>query len=494
MPDKEYAVAIPAADEGAVRPWRKLLRGVDEAELGAMCCLGDWLEAGASYELSVGAVLVLCDPLPGGDQKRVRIWRVKTDGTIKEERDSTLGSRNAFGTSVRGTMRRLVGKHPARPGPVRQLTAAPARVNERADTCGLCRQPVAAREGILVRNARGYTEARHPVGQCPPAPPRTNDFPQECGTCGGWLEKGEGILYEAAPALPGPYGKALIKARHPQQCPPTEERVAPPPRANGRDQDCMLCGSLVPAGAGLLLRQGRGWEVRHLENQCPPAEELWEIQRGVPGRFHPRPERWAVAGTVLRSTLYDYRRPFPEDAPGFHRVGEGEVTAIVTTVRERRPEYCRDEDGNQPSELIGEDGWYFRILVRPATAEEAADILAEEDKQQRRAALSARRRQMFERGEDGEIPETADLSGAVQVDFGALRSLHQHWPDDELHVNEQAGVAWYLRYNGHDGDDWSLSNHGSFIARRVPLTEERARLVADLRAEYAPGEAGDASA
>ncbi|MFI1189393.1 hypothetical protein [Streptomyces californicus] len=77
----------------------------------------------------------------------------------------------------------------------------------------------------------------------------------------------------------------------------------------------------------------------------------------------------------------------------------------------------------------------------------------------------------------------------MQVDFGVLRSLHQHWPDEELHVDEQARVAWYLRYNGHDGDDWSLSNHGSFIARRVPLTEERARLVADLRAEYTPGDA-----
>ena len=227
-----------------------------------------------------------------------------------------------------------------------------------------------------------------------------------------------------------------------------------------------------------LIRQGTGWEVRHVDGACPPTEELWEIQRGVPGRYGTRPERWTPAGTVLRSTLHDYRRPFPDTAPGFHRVREGEATAIVTTVRERRPEYCRDEDGNQPAELIGEDGWYFRILVRPATAEEAADILAEEDTQQRRAALAARRRRLFERGDDGEVPETVDLSGAVQVDFGALRSLHQHWPDDELHVDEQTGAAWFLRYNGADGDDWSLSNHGSFIARRMPLTQERAQLVA----------------
>ncbi|MGX5183425.1 hypothetical protein ACWKT5_11545 [Streptomyces avermitilis] len=489
MPDREFAVAIPAADEGAVKPWRKLLRGLDESQHGARGCLGDWLEAGASYCLPAGAVIVLCDPLPGGDKKRVRLWRVKTDGTTKVERDSTLGSANAFGTSVRGTMRRLMDKHPPGPGPARQLTAAPPRVNERADTCGLCRQPVAAREGVLARNHRGYTEAQHQPGHCPPPPPLKNDFAQECGRCGGWLEKGEGVLYEAAPAAPGPYGKAVLKARHPQDCPPPGERKAAPPRANGREQDCMLCGHLVAAGAGLLVRQGAGWEVRHPEGKCLPKEELWEIIRGEPGLYRRRPERWTPAGTVLRSTLYDHGHPFPADAPGFHRVRDGEVSAIVTTVRERRPQYCRDEDGNQPADLIGEDGWHFRILVRPATAEEAADILAEEAKQQRQAQLATRRRSLFEFCDDGEIPATPDLSGTVQVNFGAPRSLHQHWPDDELHVDEQAQAAWFLRYNGADGDDWSLSNHGSFIARRMPLTEERAQLVADLRAEYAQGDA-----
>lgn len=489
MPDREFAIEIPAADEGAVKPWRKLLRGLDDSKHGALSCLGDWLEAGASYELPAGTVIVLCDPLPGGDKKRVRIWRVKRDGTIKEERDSTLGSANAFATSVRGTMRRLVDKHPPRPGTARQLTAPPPRVNERADTCGLCRQPVAAREGILVRNHRGYTEAQHQPGQCPPPPPLKNDFAQECGLCGGWLEKGEGVLYEAAPALPGPYGKAVFKARHPQDCPPTDQRKAAPPRANMREQDCMLCGHLVAAGAGWLVRQGAAWEVRHPEGACLPQEELWEITRGEPGPYRRRPDRWAPAGTVLRSTLYDHGRPFPTDAAGFHRVRDGEVSAIVTTVRERRPQYCRDEDGNQPSVLIGEDGWYFRILVRPATAEEAGDILAAEEEQQRRDELAARRRRLFELCDDGEVPETVDLSGAVQVDFGALRSLHQHWPDNELYVDEQARTAWFLRYNGADGDDWSRNNHGSFIARRMPLTEERAQLVSDLRAEYALGEA-----
>jgi hypothetical protein len=40
--------------------------------------------------------------------------------------------------------------------------------------------------------------------------------------------------------------------------------------------------------------------------------------------------------------------------------------------------YCRDENGDNSSCLIGKDAWFFRILVRPVTAEVAADILAAE--------------------------------------------------------------------------------------------------------------------
>ncbi|MEV4868496.1 hypothetical protein [Streptomyces syringium] len=87
----------------------------------------------------------------------------------------------------------------------------------------------------------------------------------------------------------------------------------------------------------------------------------------------------------------------------------------------------------------------------------------------------------------GEIPEMPDLSGAIQVNFGAQRSLYQHWPDDELHVDEQARIAWFLRYNGA----WRrlVAEQLRLVPRRVPLTEERAQLVAELRAEYASDDA-----
>lgn len=483
MPEKTFAVEIAAADDGAVRPWRKWLLRLDEEQPRGKACVGDWLEPGGRYELPVGAVVVGCDPLPGGERKRVRVWRVIADGQLKEERDSTLRNANAFGASVRGTLRRLLEKHPAAPGQVaRQVAAAPPRVNDRADTCWLCRQPVAARAGVLVRQG-GRSRPQHRPGQCPPRPPRHNEWAQSCGKCGGWLEAEEGVLYDAGGGV-----VPVTRARHPEACPSAAERKHPPPRTNRQAQECERCGQVVPAGGGELLGGPGAWTVRHRSGQCPPCEELWEIGRGKPGRFHPRPERWAAPGTVLRTELFEpEHHPFPQDAPGYRRLDEHRVTAIVTTVRERRPVYYRDEDGNNPGDLLGEDGWHFRILVRPATPAEAAEILAQEEKAARRHALERRLEISFAFDQaDCLIPDTPDLTGTTPVDFGARerRSLHQHWPDDKVLLDEAAGVVWFLRYNGADGDTWSASNVPGFIAARFPLTEERRAVIADLDSEY----------
>ncbi|MEW2498502.1 hypothetical protein AB0942_33970 [Streptomyces nodosus] len=219
---------------------------------------------------------------------------------------------------------------------------------------------------------------------------------------------------------------------------------------------------------------------------------LWEIGVGVPGPFRPRPERWAAAGTVLRTELWDDpEHPFPSSAPGYRCDGERRVSAVVTTVREAAPMYCRDEDGNQPTDLIGVDGWYHRVLVRPATGEEAAEILKQEVVQARRARLRHRRAELFGTRAlqaDGVVPAEGDVSfdGTVKVPFGAEleRSGYSYASDDVLRVDEARGVAYWLIYNGRDGDDWSASNAGSYIAVRYPLTPERAELVTDLRAEY----------
>lgn len=216
----------------------------------------------------------------------------------------------------------------------------------------------------------------------------------------------------------------------------------------------------------------------------------WTISRGEPGPYRPRPTGWTSPGTVLRAELWEAPEwPFPTDAPGYRRIGERRVSAIVTTVREDAPVYCKDEDGDQPSDLIGEDGWLFVIHVRPATAEEAEDILADEAVASRRTMLEQRRRALFGRGVpgDGEVQPDGpvNLHGASQVPYGAeLRHGVHYEPVDEIRVNAARGEAWGLYYNGGDGDDWSRNNFGSYIAVRYPLIPARVELIAELRAEY----------
>ena len=104
---------IPAATAGTVNACRRQVVGFDDDQDGAVWCLGEELEAGGSYKLPVGTVIVLCDPLAGQDSSRVRVWRVGPDGHPKQERDSTLKTPSAFGASVRSTIRRLLKNAPA---------------------------------------------------------------------------------------------------------------------------------------------------------------------------------------------------------------------------------------------------------------------------------------------------------------------------------------------------------------------------------------------
>lgn len=45
-------------------------------------------------------------------------------------------------------------------------------------------------------------------------------------------------------------------------------------------------------------------------------------------------------------------------------------------------------------------------------------------------------------------------------------------------------MLWLRVHNGRDGDEWPSNNAPGYRVRRMPLTLERAALIADLRAEY----------
>lgn len=463
--ETEHHIQIPSADEGTIKSWRKHVTQLDDSRPGASALTGHWLDGGATYELPTGAVVYGLDRTPAAAKEfRVRIWRVTTSGALKVKRDSRfVNNASVCATSVRKTLTKLLASYrtPSRlfgVGPT-QVKAAPPKPNERAGQCSACSGHVAAGAGILVRDLADRLRVRHSPGGCvSPFAPST----------------------APAPAKPAPE-------------PATTASVAASSRTNSRAQSCTRCWQLVPAGQGDLTRGSRGWVVTH-RAECPPypggyTGPTWRISRGQPGGYRPVPERGFSPSEVLRASLLEREHPVPADAPGRRtaREGDGWVSAIVTVIAEAAPEYIRDEDGDSPSELIGGDGWFFQARVRIATAEEAAGILAEEADRARRAELAARRRRLLDHAstEDGTYPADGEVSleGAISVPTGRRASLH-YVPDDQIWDDPDQGTVWHLTYNGADGDNWSASNHGPYIARRLPRTPERAQLVADLIAEY----------
>jgi hypothetical protein len=166
------------------------------------------------------------------------------------------------------------------------------------------------------------------------------------------------------------------------------------------------------------------------------------------------------------------------------------VSLIVAVVAEAKPVYIRDEDGNQPLDLIGEDGWFFQARVRVATTEEAEAILAVERARENVDALRLRAEVEILRAADGEVPAEApallDLPG-VRVEHrrpGSLAFAASWGAYIHLRVDRPGGWVWMLRHNGADGDNWSANNCGTFVARRMPFTEQRAELVDALAAEF----------
>ncbi len=339
-----------------------------------------------------------------------------------------------------------------------------------------------------------------------------NQYPGACRYCAGWLDAGEGVLVNQLGTLVPVHGAT------PESCPPPEQRKAAPPRENLRPGACWRCGQTVPASEGVL----DGGRVRH-RGDCPAYGDgytgpTWTIGYGEPRPYRPVPERGYAPGQVLRATLWEHDHAVPVDAPGYRRLDEqpvlddiqlawlatqsarpastGKVSVIVTVLGELPPRYSRDEDGNAPcDELVGEDGWHFQAVVRPATEQEAAPLLAVEAQAAHRAGLERKRLSLlswrYAQQPDAQRPEHPDLDAAVRVPYRAGRLGRWATVEDEIRVDEPAGQVWTLAYNGADGDDWSVNNHGSYIAMAQPLTDERRALIAALRAEYAAADLAD---
>lgn len=262
-------------------------------------------------------------------------------------------------------------------------------------------------------------------------------------------------------------------------------------RINVYPGTCRVCSQHIPAGGGYAVKLDGGWVVEH--QQCPPnphdtGEPTWEIGQGEGyGGSEYRP------GQVLREQWWtgpDSEAPTADAVPGGRATSDdGRAVSGIVTVVSASKVYYR-EDGM--SFGVGdEEGWYFSGRVRAATPEEAAPILAAEEKAARRKALAGRADTLLAwkystKVDDATYPpetETAGVQSLPEVPLGPEGKSRAHYAP-RLVIDEPGGVVWTLNYNGGGGDDWGLSNATGLIAVRHPLTDARRQLVADLRAEY----------
>lgn len=473
-------ITIPSVPDGcAARSWRKTITRLDPSGRGGEQIAGVWLDARAVFMLASGTLVLTADLTETGHAESrysgtyttysytlsVSVVDQSADGGLKHLWTRSYATRNgAFGTATSNKITKLLATFPPpRTGiaPL-ELIAAPLERTTRDDSCTGCKKALAAGDGVLRRGSDGKRRGYH----------------EDC-------TDHENRATRAADGR-----RAAERAAE-------SARRATEPRRNQFAEACAKCSQTVPAGEGLLRQAYGRWTVAH-EAPCPASPRAgsgltFMIRAAVPGRRGNAGSYWKT-GQVLRA---ETSQTVPDDAPG-HRPGRhpGRTSLIAVVVSERTPEYCRDQDGDQPTELIGEDGWLYTAVARPATADEAAELLAREADQQAAAALDAEREQLLNAwhpGADGVVPESVDLSNAVQVPTGAENYVvggglvHV----DRLYVDDGAAVAYAMRYNGMDGDTWDRSNAypaGQYIAIAYPLTPQRADVIARLRDRYATTE------
>lgn len=107
---------------------------------------------------------------------------------------------------------------------------------------------------------------------------RTNRYASTCVKCGTHLDAGQGTL-----ARDGQ--RWVVQCTTPCQAQPRTEHVtreapARQVRSNRYPGTCSTCGQHVPAEAGELY-QDNGWQVRHLDGQCPEATTTPAPQGGL---------------------------------------------------------------------------------------------------------------------------------------------------------------------------------------------------------------------
>ncbi|MEU0237754.1 hypothetical protein ABZ234_08685 [Nocardiopsis sp. NPDC006198] len=469
--------------------WAKTLEGLDESERGGRAIQGQWLVRGLAYELPERLLLVTVErhDVHYSEDVHLTLWQVDAAAENGLRQLYTSANKGGFiGKRMLGVLRtRLRTARPVlNPGSVKALQREeePERRNERHDRCRHCWGPVRPGAGRLVR-----TPDRIRVEHLS-CPPMANEHEGECAHCGRIVPALSGILVprseatwpseadarrEAAGQVLGRY-----KAAHAPLCPDLSiPEPAPRARENWKAGPCVRCHQYVPAQRGHLTGTPGGVRRVVHPGPCPPyahaleGVRTWTVEEEAAGAAYDYPP-----GTVAR-VHQEQDQGGPDQGPGWRPLlgGGASLIGVVLAAAEHRD---RAQDGT----------WSGRLATvwRPATEAEAAPVLEGEERRLAEAGLTARARRALAllpgaAPADAVAPPVEELLEVrfadlprVWVPAGAGRA------ESTVFLDERAGQVITVVHNSAEGDDWSLSNWGGYIAYRHPLTCERAALVHDL--------------
>lgn len=140
---------------------------------------------------------------------------------------------------------------------------------------------------------------------------------------------------------------------------------------------CKYCKPLMPPGREYRYATVGG--RYHHPGQCREVDTPWltfdydgtNDDIDLAGDFNP----YELAGLTLRDEVHELEgRPLPESTPGYRRLSDDCVEAIVVIIRGETPEEV------EPGQLEGDAdrSWKLPYRVRPATPEEADGFLIDE--------------------------------------------------------------------------------------------------------------------
>jgi len=240
----------------------------------------------------------------------------------------------------------------------------------------------------------------------------------------------------------------------------------------------------------------RHWEPPLYQDHAVNAESRqpgsWSLSRTVGANT--RSEAGAPAfrtGEALRVTVTErLDDPALADAPGRIQatdLGRPAISAIfvVTAVHPGRP-YDSDDGNGSGTGYPWEANQ--RAFLRPAAHHEALPTLQQEARTREHHQLGHRRRALLNRSAADALHPTAEELNALLegVDLQRIRMEHDTTGYRYESLWQAEGWPFLLAAveNGADGDAWAASNYGGRIARLLPVTPERAELVAALARHF----------